>query len=56
MQTVLVAGGAGFIGFHLCERLLADNYRVICVDNFLTSERKTIRELETNKKFFFNQS
>ena len=33
-QTILVTGGAGFIGSHLCERLLKKNYRVICLDNF----------------------
>lgn len=34
MKTILVTGGAGFIGFHLCERLLREGYRVICFDNF----------------------
>lgn len=42
MQTVLVAGGAGFIGHHLCKSLLDDGYKIICVDNFLTSDAKNI--------------
>jgi UDP-glucuronate decarboxylase len=37
---VLVTGGAGFIGSHLCERLLADGASVVCVDNFLTGTRR----------------
>lgn len=53
MQTVLVAGGAGFIGFHLCKSLLADNYKVICVDNFLTSDEKNISPLSKNPNFQF---
>ncbi len=51
MQTVLVAGGAGFIGSHLCEAFLNKNYKVICVDNFLTSEKENISELESNENF-----
>jgi nucleoside-diphosphate-sugar epimerase len=34
MSTILVTGGAGFIGSHLCERLLSEGVRVICLDNF----------------------
>lgn len=51
MQTVLVAGGAGFIGSHLCETLLSKGYRVICVDNFLTSEKENISRLQKNDNF-----
>lgn len=51
MQSVLVAGGAGFIGSHLCERLLNDNYRVICVDNFITSDKNNLQGLLSNPKF-----
>ncbi len=53
MQTVLVAGGAGFIGSHLCKSLLGGNYEVICVDNFLTSEEKSISSLLKNPNFKF---
>ena len=42
---VLVTGGAGFIGSHLCERLLAEGADVICVDNFLTGARRNIDRL-----------
>ncbi len=50
-QTYLITGGAGFIGSFVCERLLADGHRVICVDNFLTGQRKNIRHLLTNPNF-----
>lgn len=53
MQIVLVAGGAGFIGSHLCKSLLEDNYKVICVDNFLTSDKKNLKNLLRNPKFTF---
>ena len=53
MQTVLVAGGAGFIGSHLCESLLNDNYKVICVDNLLTSTEDNINSLKSNSNFRF---
>jgi nucleoside-diphosphate-sugar epimerase len=53
MQTVLVAGGAGFIGTHLCESLLADSFRVICVDNLITSDKSNISKLLDNPNFQF---
>jgi nucleoside-diphosphate-sugar epimerase len=53
MQTVLVAGGAGFIGTHLCQSLLNDGYKVICVDNFLTSSKENIKPLLKNPNFVF---
>ncbi len=53
MPTHLVAGGAGFIGSHLCEALLNKNDRVICVDNFLTSSEKNISHLKNNSNFRF---
>lgn len=53
MQTVLIAGGAGFIGSHLCERLLADDYNVICVDNLLTGSRSNIDHLQGKERFTF---
>jgi len=51
MQTVLVAGGAGFIGSHLCKSLLNDNYRVICVDNFITGNKNNLKDLLRNPEF-----
>lgn len=53
MQIVLVAGGAGFIGSHLCESLLNDNYKVICVDNFITSKKSNLEKLLKNPNFTF---
>src|SRR3990167_2384050 len=51
MQTAIVTGGAGFIGTHLCDSLLKDGYRVICVDNFLTSNKENITDLINNESF-----
>ena len=51
MQTVLVAGGAGFLGSHLYKRLLQQSYNVICVDNFSSSSRRNISEFKDNKNF-----
>ncbi|HSW89132.1 MAG TPA: UDP-glucuronic acid decarboxylase family protein [Candidatus Saccharimonadales bacterium] len=53
MQTVLVAGGAGFIGSHLCEKLLQENFSVICIDNLLTSDKKNIESFLPNPNFKF---
>lgn len=53
MQTVLVAGGAGFIGSHLCKRLLAQNYKVFCVDNLITGEKSNLKDILDNKNFTF---
>ena len=53
MKMALVAGGAGFIGSHLCEKLLEKKYSVICVDNFETSSRKNILKLFKNRNFKF---
>jgi UDP-glucuronate decarboxylase len=53
MKRVLVTGGAGFIGSHLCERLLARGDEVLCVDNFFTSRRQNILHLFDNRMFEF---
>ena len=53
MKRVLVTGGAGFIGSHLCERLLARGDEVLCVDNFFTSRRTNILHLIGNRMFEF---
>jgi len=44
-KRILVTGGAGFIGSHLCDRLIADGHEVLCVDNFYTGSRRNIRHL-----------
>ncbi len=51
MQTVLVTGGAGFLGSHLCERLLARGDDVICLDNFFTGRKENIAHLLGNPNF-----
>ncbi len=53
MQNVLVTGGAGFIGSHLCDRLIEDGYKVICLDNLLTGSRDNIKQLLDNPNFRF---
>ncbi len=50
-KRVLVTGGAGFVGSHLCERLVADGHEVICVDNFYTGTRENTRSLLGNPHF-----
>ena len=47
----LVTGGAGFLGSHLCERLLAEGYRVVCVDNLCTGARENLSHLEEDPLF-----
>lgn len=51
MRRVLVTGGAGFIGSHLCERLLADGCDVICLDNYFTGSKDNVRHLLDNHNF-----
>ncbi len=50
-STVLVTGGAGFIGSFLCERLLAEGKSVLCVDNYFTGGRRNIAHLMDDKRF-----
>ena len=50
-KRVLVAGGAGFLGSHLCEKLLARGYDVLCVDNFFSSTRRNVEHLIENPRF-----
>ncbi len=52
-ETVLVAGGAGFIGSHLCISLVHDGARVICVDSLITGSRNNIASLLDNPRFTF---
>jgi UDP-glucuronate decarboxylase len=53
VKRVLVTGGAGFIGAHLCERLLEDGHEVVCLDNLFTGARANIRHLEAHERFEF---
>ena len=53
MKTILVTGGAGFIGSHLCERLLTDDDKVICLDNLFTGSLDNIEVLKSNINFEF---
>ena len=50
-KRVLVTGGAGFLGSHLCEKLLNRNYDVLCIDNFFTGSKDNIRHLLGNPHF-----
>ena len=43
MKRILISGGAGFIGSHLCERLLKEGNDVICIDNYFTGHKSNIR-------------
>ncbi|MCL5438425.1 MAG: SDR family oxidoreductase [Patescibacteria group bacterium] len=53
MQKVLIAGGAGFIGSHLCKSFLSDSLGVICVDSLITGDEKNIKPFITNPNFKF---
>ena len=50
-KRVLVTGGAGFLGSHLCERLLAQGNDVICLDNFFTGTKDNVLHLLGNRAF-----
>lgn len=50
-KSALVTGGAGFLGSHLCDRLLSEDYDVICMDNFFTGQKQNIAHLISNPYF-----
>ena len=51
MKRILVTGGAGFIGSHLCERLLNEGNEVICLDNYFTGSKMNVVHLMDNPYF-----
>ncbi len=51
MKRILVTGGAGFLGSHLCERLLNEGHEVLCVDNYFTGQRMNVAHLLDNPRF-----
>lgn len=53
MKTILVVGGAGFLGSHLCDLLLKMDYNVVCVDNLITGSEENISHLKDNNSFTF---
>ncbi len=52
-KTVVITGGAGFIGSHLCDRLLGEGFKVLCLDNLITGRRANIKHLLHDKYFAF---
>jgi UDP-glucuronate decarboxylase len=50
-RRILVTGGSGFLGSHLCERLLGDGHEVVCLDNFFTGSRVNVEHLLDNRRF-----
>ncbi|MEN8193412.1 MAG: UDP-glucuronic acid decarboxylase family protein [Bacteroidota bacterium] len=53
VKTAVVTGGAGFLGSHLCDRLIDEKFNVICIDNLLTGSLSNIEHLLSNEKFKF---
>ncbi|WP_075342091.1 UDP-glucuronic acid decarboxylase family protein [Tenacibaculum agarivorans] len=51
MKKILITGGAGFVGSHLCERLLNEGNEVICLDNYFTGNKKNVNHLLDNRNF-----
>ncbi len=51
MKKILVTGGAGFLGSHLCDRLIADGHDVLCVDNFFTGSKRNVAHLLSHANF-----
>ena len=51
MKRILISGGAGFLGSHLCDRLVAAGHDVICLDNFFTSQKSNVVHLLDRPNF-----
>jgi dTDP-glucose 4,6-dehydratase len=56
VSTAVVTGGAGFLGSHLCDRLLAEGYRVLCVDNLDTGSLQNIEHIREKEFVFLNHN
>lgn len=52
-ETVVITGGAGFLGSHLCDKFINENFRVVCVDNLITGNSNNIAHLAGNEDFLF---
>jgi dTDP-glucose 4,6-dehydratase len=55
-MRALVTGGAGFLGSHLCDRLIAEGWRVVCVDNLVTGRTSNLTQLKSEPRFEFQQA
>src|SRR5260370_16335293 len=55
-MRAVVTGGAGFLGSHLCDRLLSEGWDVLAVDNFITGAKGNLSHLAKNKKFKFQKA
>jgi len=55
-MRAVVTGGAGFLGSHLCDKLLAEGWDVLAVDNFITGAKGNLSHLTKNKKFKFQKA
>ena len=55
-MRAVITGGTGFLGSHLCERLLAEGWDVLAIDNFITGVRTNVKHLEKNRNFRFKKA
>lgn len=51
MPKVLISGGSGFVGSHLCDKFIAEGYEVVCLDNFLTGRTENVEEIQDRPEF-----